>query len=70
MQFVTQKAFGIAAVNGSIVEVLTMFVLGILVCTAIYSACALYEGALSRRKDTVEPSGHQHCGSSVKMTKG
>jgi hypothetical protein len=54
MQFVAQKAFGIAAVNGSVVEVLTMFVLGILVCTVIYSACALYEGALSRRKDTME----------------
>jgi hypothetical protein len=66
MQLVAQKAFGIAAVNGSIVEALTMFVLGSLVCTVIYSACALYEGALSRRKDTMEPFGHQHCGSSVK----
>lgn len=50
MQLVAQKAFGIAAVNGDIVEVLTMFVLGTLVCTVIYSACALYEGALSRRR--------------------
>jgi hypothetical protein len=63
---VAQKDFGIAAVNGGIVEVLTMFVLGVLVCTVIYSACDLCEGALSPRKDTMEPFGHQHRGSSVK----
>ena len=50
MELAVQKAFGIAFVSGGIVEVLTMFVLGIFVCTVIYAACALCEGALSHRR--------------------
>lgn len=49
MELAVQKAFGIAFVSGGIVEVLNMFVLGVFVCTVIYAACALCEGALSRR---------------------
>jgi len=50
MQIAVKEAAGIAAFSGGIAEVLTVFVLGILVCTVIYASCALYEGALSRRR--------------------
>jgi len=36
---------------GSIIQVLTLFLLGILTCSLIYAACALLEGALLRRKE-------------------
>lgn len=50
VELAVQKAFGIAFVSGGIMEALTMFVLGIFVCTAIYAACALCEGALAHRR--------------------
>jgi len=47
---VVQKDFGLAALSGSIVEVLTVFAIGVLACAVIYAACALCEGTLSRRR--------------------
>ncbi len=55
MRIVEQKAFGPAALGGGIVEVLTMFALGILVCTVLYAACALYEGMLRGRTTRNRP---------------
>jgi hypothetical protein len=52
MRIVEQKAFGPAALGGGIVEVLTVFALGILVCAVLYTACALYEGMLLRGRTT------------------
>jgi nitrate reductase gamma subunit len=52
MRIVEQKAFGPAALSGGIVEVLTVFALGILVCAVLYTACALYERMLLRRRTT------------------
>ena len=34
------------------IEVFTIFVLSILVCAVLYTACALYGGALLRRKES------------------
>jgi hypothetical protein len=45
-----QKATGVAAYVGGIVEVLTLFVLGTVVCAALYAACSFYEEMLTRRK--------------------
>ena len=50
-----QKMFGPALLSGSIVEVLTVFGLGIFVCVVLYAACALFEGMLLRRKPTTDP---------------
>ena len=50
MQIAVKEVVGIAAFSGGVAEVLTVFVLGILVCTVIYAVCALYEGVLSRRR--------------------
>ena len=50
MQIAVQASIGIAALSGGVVEALTVFALGIFVCTVLYAACALYEGVLSRRK--------------------
>ena len=50
--FTEQKMFWTAAFFGSTVEVLTVFVLGILVCAVLYTICALYEGALLRRRES------------------
>jgi hypothetical protein len=52
IQIAEQKAFGPGALIGSIVEVLSVFALGILVCTVLYGACTLCEGALLRRRES------------------
>jgi hypothetical protein len=49
VRIVEQKAFGPAALGGGIVEVLTIFAFGILVCAVLYTACTLYEGMLLRK---------------------
>jgi hypothetical protein len=49
---VEQKVVGPAALGGGVVEVLTVFALGILACAVLYSACAFYEGALLRRRES------------------
>ena len=36
---------------GSMVEVLTIFALGIFVCAVLYTTCAFYEAALLRRRE-------------------
>ena len=46
-----QKAFGPAAISGSLAEVTTAFALGILVCAVLYSASAFYEGTLLRSRE-------------------
>ena len=47
-----QKRFFPGTFFGSIVEMLTIFALGILVCAVLYTACAFYEGALLRRRES------------------
>jgi hypothetical protein len=37
---------------GSTVELLTIFSLSIFVCAVLYTACAVYDGALSRRRES------------------
>ncbi len=49
-QLVAQKAFGVGAFGGTVVEVLTLFALGILVCALLYAPCGLCEGMLLRRR--------------------
>ena len=49
---VEEKAFGPAAFIGTLAEVLTLFALSILVCAVLYTACAFYEGALLRRRES------------------
>jgi hypothetical protein len=49
VRIVEEKAFGPAALGGVIVEVLTIFAFGILVCVVLYTACTLYEGMLLRK---------------------
>ena len=49
---VEQKVFGPAALGGGVAEVLTVFALGIFVCAVLYTACASYEGALLRRRES------------------
>jgi hypothetical protein len=46
-----QKRIWPGAFYGSTAEMLTIVALGILVCAALYTACAFYEGALERRKE-------------------
>jgi hypothetical protein len=50
MQIVALKTFEVAAFAGGVAEVLTVFALGILTCTALYAGCGLYEGILLRRR--------------------
>ena len=50
--FAKEKVFGPAAFLGTVSEVLTVFALGILASTVIYSACAFLEGALVRRVES------------------
>jgi len=50
--FTEQKMFWTGAFFVPTIEVLTIFVLGILVCAVLYTACALYEGALLRRRES------------------
>jgi len=50
--FTEQKMFWTGAFFVPAVEVLTTFVLSILVCAVLYTACALYEGALLRRRES------------------
>jgi hypothetical protein len=45
-----QKSFGPAALSGGMVEVLTVFEPGILVCAMLYATCGLFDGVLLRRK--------------------
>lgn len=47
-----QKRLWPAAFYGSTAEMLTIFALGIFVCAVLYMACAVYEGALERRKES------------------
>ena len=48
--FTEQKMFWTGAIFAPTVEVLTIFVLGILICAVLYTVCAFYEGALLRRR--------------------
>lgn len=50
--FTEQKMFWTGAFFVPTVEVLTVSVLGILVCAVLYTECALFEGALSRRRES------------------
>jgi hypothetical protein len=50
MQIAAQRFFGRAALAGGLAEALTVFALGILVCTALYAGCGLCEGTLLRRR--------------------
>ena len=50
--FTEQKMFWTGALFVPTVDVLTILVLGLLVCAVLYTACALYEGALRRRKES------------------
>jgi hypothetical protein len=45
-----EKVTGVGFLAGAMAEVLAMFALGILVCTALYAFAIFYEGALVRRK--------------------
>jgi len=45
-----EKATHVAAFSGVLAEALVFFGFGIFVCTVLYSAYALYEGMLTRRK--------------------
>jgi hypothetical protein len=47
-----QKRLWPGAFFGSTVEMLTIFALGILVCAVLYTACAFYEGALLRKRES------------------
>jgi hypothetical protein len=47
-----QKRLWPGALYGSTAEMLTIFALGIVVCAVLYTACAFYEGALERRKES------------------
>jgi hypothetical protein len=49
--FTQQKMFWSGAFFVPAIEDLTIFVLGILVCSVLYTTCALYEGALLRRRE-------------------
>lgn len=50
--FTEQKMFWTGAFFIPTIEVLTIFVFGIFVCAVLYTACALYEGALLRRRES------------------
>jgi hypothetical protein len=52
MFFMAQKMFWSGAFFQPTVEVLTVFVLGILVCAALYTICAVCEGALLGRRES------------------
>ena len=52
MYFAEQKMLWPGAFFISMVETLTIFVIGILVCAALYTTCAIYEGALLRRRES------------------
>ena len=52
MILVEQKMFWPGAFFGSTVGMLTIFALSILVCALLYTACAFYEGALLRRRES------------------
>ena len=47
-----QKMFWTGAFFVPAIEVLTIVVLSILVCAVLYTACALYDGALLRRRES------------------
>jgi hypothetical protein len=51
MLFAEQKMLWPGAFFMSMVEALTVFSIGSLVCAVLYMACALYEGALLRRRE-------------------
>jgi len=50
--FMEQKMFWSGAFFVPTIEVLTIFLLGILLCAVIYTACALFESALLSRKES------------------
>jgi hypothetical protein len=50
--FAEHKMLWTGAVFATITEVLPVLVLGLLVCSVLYTVCALYEGALVRRKES------------------
>ena len=52
MFFIAQKMFWSGAFFQPTAEVLTVFVLGILVCAALYTTCTLCEGALLGRRES------------------
>jgi hypothetical protein len=45
-----EKSTGVAFLAGSMAEVLTVFSLGVLVCTVLYAFAILFEAVLARRK--------------------
>lgn len=50
---------GPGAIAGATSEVLTLFELGLFVCTALYAVASLYEGALARRRASWNYSSSQ-----------
>lgn len=50
--FAEQKVFGPGAFFGTAAADLTVLALGLLVCAVLYTACAFYEGALLRRRES------------------
>ncbi|HTS36651.1 MAG TPA: hypothetical protein VMH04_13335 [Candidatus Solibacter sp.] len=54
-----QKALWSGALLFPTVEVLTVFVFGILVCAALYTVCAVLEGALCKQKADKRALGSQ-----------
>ena len=55
--FAHEKVFSPGAFLGIMIEVLTVFVLGILACTLIYATCVFLEEALVRRIESWRSSG-------------
>ncbi|HEY4842776.1 MAG TPA: hypothetical protein VIH78_12465 [Terriglobales bacterium] len=45
-----EKSTGVAFLAGSMAEVLTVFSLGILVCTVLYTFAIVFDAVLVRRK--------------------
>ncbi|MGA8152739.1 MAG: hypothetical protein WB952_17440 [Terriglobales bacterium] len=45
-----EKSTGVAFLAGSMAEVLTVFSLGVLVCTVLYALAMFFETVLARRK--------------------
>lgn len=52
LRLVEQKMFSLAAFGGNVAEVMAVCALGFFVCAILYTACALYEGALSHRRES------------------
>ncbi|HKV79912.1 MAG TPA: hypothetical protein VJP02_17315 [Candidatus Sulfotelmatobacter sp.] len=52
MYFTEQKIFWTGAFFVPTAEVLTTFALGMLVCAVLYTVCALFDGALLRKRES------------------